>query len=72
MASCVELNVAFALSSSLLVANDEWGGGGSGEQSPPGLGHSIQEGSGGQSPLVYKCTAYKGGPGACPRFSRLG
>ena len=29
-------------------------------------------GSGGRSPLVYKCTAYMGGPGACSRFGRLG
>ena len=26
----------------------------------------------GAEPPVYKCTAYKGGPGACPRFGRLG
>ena len=26
----------------------------------------------GVRPPVYKCTAYKGGPGACPRFVRLG
>ena len=28
-------------------------------------------GRGGEAP-VYKCTSYKGGPGACPRFGRLG
>ena len=30
---------------------------------PPGLGHGVQRGSGGAEPPVYKCTAYKGGPG---------
>ena len=38
----------------------------------PSLGHSVEGRSGGHSPPVYKCTAYKGGPGACPRFGRLG
>ena len=38
----------------------------------PGLGHGVQGGSGGRSAPVYKCTAYKGGPGAWPRFGRLG
>ena len=33
---------------------------------PPGLGHGVQGGSGGRSPQVYKCTAYKGGPGLAP------
>ena len=37
-----------------------------------GLGHDVQGVSGGRSLLVYKCTAYKGGPGTCPRFGRLG
>ena len=27
---------------------------------------------GGRSPPVYKCTAYKGCPWACPQFGRLG
>ena len=40
---------------------------------PPGLQvHDVQGGSGERSLPVYKCTAYKGGPGACPRFGRLG
>ena len=30
---------------------------------PPGLGHGVQWESGGRSPRVYKCTAYKGGSG---------
>ena len=38
----------------------------------PSLGHGVQGGSWGRSPPVYKCTAYKGGPGACPRFHGLG
>ena len=37
-----------------------------------GLGHGVQGGSGGQSHPFYKCTAYKRGLGACPRFGRLG
>ena len=28
---------------------------------PPGLGHGVQGRSGGLSPPLYKCTAYKGG-----------
>ena len=39
---------------------------------PGGLGHGVQGEPGGQSPPVYKCTAYKGGLGACPWFGRLG
>ena len=46
--------------------------GGPGGEAPPGLGHCVQGGSGGRSPPVYKCTACKGGPGACPRFGTLG
>ena len=42
------------------------------EGEAPVLVHGVQGGSGGQSPPLYKCTAYKGGPGACPWFGRLG
>ena len=38
---------------------------------PPGLGHSVQGGSGGGAPglQVY---GVQEGPEACPRFGRLG
>ena len=33
---------------------------------PPGSGHSVQGGSGGRSPPVYKCTAAQRGSGGLP------
>ena len=45
------------------MGGEPWGSGGA---KPPGLGHGIQGGCGGQSPPVYKCTAYKGGSGGLP------
>ena len=45
-------------------------GGGSGGRSPrfrPWRNWGVR----GRSTPFYKCTAYKVGPGACPRFGRL-
>ena len=43
-----------------------------GELGGPGLGHSVQGGSGGGAPLITSARRPNGGPGACPRFGRLG
>ena len=42
------------------------------EASPPGLGHGVQRGSVGWSPRFTSARRPNGGPGACPRFGRLG
>ena len=38
----------------------------------PGLGHGVQGGSGGGAPRSTSARLPNGGPGACPRFGRLG
>ena len=39
---------------------------------PPGLGHGVQGGSGGGAPRFTSARLPNWGPGACPRFGRLG
>ena len=51
------------------MGGGSWGVRGS---KPPGLGHGVQGGSGGRSTPILQVHSIQGGPGACPRFGRLG